>query len=381
MKKQFIIKAVCVLVLLCVLLSGCAEEEVTDAGKEHISIWYVQGDLMSEELVSLSEQFNQSSPDTWVELKAYANEAELASALDSARPELMLCGHERAFALYEQGRLRDISAQFAQALPYRNNFLSASGCVGNSFFPIGAETELLVVNGPEFEKSSVSAGGSEVFSSLESICGAASTYGRSEGRVFFTADSFTALFTAYLAKSGCGFSGVRSEDIQNETYKSIYNLLAGAAYERGLTGYDSPALPLVEKGEVVSALVSSTALTAPLGEELALYPMPSPEGSEALCFARAVGLAVTSPFAGKDAAVARFIAWLCQPDRAVSTALSLGLIPAVESSPLKDASPLTALLFELASSESLYLPALDNGYFRSDGEFERSFRAALEMLD
>ena len=38
----------------------------------------------------------------------------------------------------------------------------------------------------------------------------------------------------------------------------------------------------------------------------------------------------------------------------------------------------TALLS--LSEEMLYFPPLDSGFFRSDGEFEHRFRAALEML-
>ncbi len=379
MKKNFVFRAICLLMLICVLLSGCSLTSDKEEKSSVISIWYVQGELMSEELVSLAEQFNQSTKDISVELKAYANEDELAYALDSARPDMILCGHERAFSLYEQDRLRDISASFAKAPVFLQSFLNSSGCVGSSFFPMGAETELLAVNGSEYDNSSLSSGGREIFASLEGICDAASAYGENEGKVFFTADSFSALFTGYLAKSGCSFHGIRAEDIKNETYVNTYNLLADAAYNGGLAGYDSSALPLVESGEVVCALVASTELTSALPDGIELYPMPSPDGGEGICPARATGLAVTSPFTENEEAIARFITWLCQAERVGSTALSGGLIPAVDSSLPDDASPLAAVLYELSSSE-LWLPSLDSGYFDSDREFEQSFRAALEML-
>lgn len=379
MKNRLIGCALCALLLTGVMLSGCSEMPVEEEKNAVISIWYVQGELMSEELAAQAGQFNQTAKDVTVELKAYGDERELASALDSARPDLILCGHERAFSLYEQQRLRDISSAFSHAPAFRQSFLTGSGCVGSSFFPLGAETELLAVNGPAFENSSASGGGRELFASLERICSAASACGSEDGHVFFTADSFSALFAGYLAKAGGSFRGVRAEDIKDMTFVSTYNLLAEAAYNRGLAGYDSPALPLVESGEVVCALVASTALRSASGGEIEIYPMPSPEGGADLCLAEAVGLAVTSPFAESEAAIARFLAWLYQPERAVSLALSGGLIPAVEGGLPKDASPLAELLYAQASS-GLYLPGLDSGYAAKGAEFEQSFRASLEML-
>ena len=172
-----------------------------------------------------------------------------------------------------------------------------------------------------------------------------------------------------------GFSGVREQDILGEDYKRVYNLLAEAAYEGGLAACDSPALPLAENGDVVCALVSSIELTGELSGELELHPLSGPAG----CFARAVGLAVTSPFSGREQAIAKFLSWLLQPQRAVELALPHGLIPAVTGWEPEEAGVLDTALLSLSSAR-LYFPPLDSGYFRTDGEFEHRFRAALEML-
>ena len=110
MKKR-LISALCALLLTGAMLSGCSEMPDKEEKSTVISIWYVQGDLMSEALAAQAELFNQTARDISVELKVYAGESELASALDSARPDMILCGHERAFSLYEQQRLRDISVR------------------------------------------------------------------------------------------------------------------------------------------------------------------------------------------------------------------------------------------------------------------------------
>ena len=374
MKTRPIFRFFCFLLCACFLLSACGEESVETPQEETVSIWFVDGALLSAELRTLSEQFNSASFPVKTELRAFADEAELGAALDSARPDLILCGHERAVSLYEENRLGDVSTGFSQPPAYNESFLALSDCVGRAFFPIGAETELLAVNGTAFESSEAGALGPNSLSTLEGLCAAAAACGQ-QGQVFFTADSFTALFAAALGPLGSGFSGLREQDMLSEDYKRVYNLLAEAAYEGGLAACDSPALSLAESGEVVCALVSSIELTGELSGELELHPLPGPAG----CFARAVGLAVTSPFSGREQAIAKFLSWLLQPQRAVGLALSHGLIPAVTGWEPEEAGVLDTALLSLSSAE-LYFPPLDSGYFRTDGEFEHRFRAALEML-
>ena len=158
MKTRPFFRIACFLLCACLLLSGCGEEIQTPE-EETVSIWLVEGELLSAELAALAEQFNNASFPVKAELRAFANEEELGAALDSARPDLILCGHERAVALHEQGRLRDVSSGFAHAPAYSESFLALSDCVGSAFFPIGAETELLAVNGPAFDQSAASARG------------------------------------------------------------------------------------------------------------------------------------------------------------------------------------------------------------------------------
>ena len=373
MKTRPFFRIACFLLCACLLLSGCGEEIQTPE-EETVSIWLVEGELLSAELAALAEQFNNASFPVKAELRAFANEEELGAALDSARPDLIFCGHERAVALHEQGRLQDVSSGFTHAPAYSESFLALSDCVGSAFFPIGAETELLAVNGPAVDQSAASALGRGSISSIEGLCAAASACGQ-QGQVFFTADSFTSLFTLALGPVGSGFSGVREQDILSEDYKRFYNLLAEAAYEGGLAACDSPALSLAENGDVVCALVSSIELTGELSGELELHPLSGLAG----CFARAVGLAVTSPFSGREQAIAKLLSWLLQPQRAVELALSHGLIPAVTGWEPEEAGVLDTALLSLSSAE-LYFPPLDSGYFRTDGEFEHRFCAALEML-
>ena len=97
---------------------------------------------MAENLVQLIEEFNASSSGYKVVPRAFESEQKLAAAFDSGHPDLLLCGHERAFALYEQDKLTDISSALGEDAP---EFLSGvdiySLSVGRSYFPLGAQTQ------------------------------------------------------------------------------------------------------------------------------------------------------------------------------------------------------------------------------------------------
>ena len=74
MKKR-LISALCALLLTGAMLSGCSEMPDKEEKSTVISIWYVQGDLMSEALAAQAELFNQTARDISVELKVYAGES------------------------------------------------------------------------------------------------------------------------------------------------------------------------------------------------------------------------------------------------------------------------------------------------------------------
>ena len=110
-------KLTAALLCLCtLLLCACAGEEQEPDEQHQLKLWYVESAPMAENLVQLIEEFNASSSGYKVVPRAFDSEQKLAAAFDSGHPDLLLCGHERAFALYEQDKLTDISSALGAAI-------------------------------------------------------------------------------------------------------------------------------------------------------------------------------------------------------------------------------------------------------------------------
>ena len=60
MKTRPFFRIACFLLCACLLLSVCGEEIQTPE-EETVSIWLVEGELLSAELTVLAEQFNSAS--------------------------------------------------------------------------------------------------------------------------------------------------------------------------------------------------------------------------------------------------------------------------------------------------------------------------------
>ena len=343
-------KLTAALLCLCtLLLCACAGEEQEPDEQHQLKLWYVESAPMAENLVQLIEEFNASSSGYKVVPRAFKSEQKLAAAFDSGHPDLLLCGHERAFALYEQDKLTDISSALGEDAP---EFLSGvdiySLSVGRSYFPLGAQTQLLYVNGAAFDASKTGAGvGPAVFGTIEALCSIATAYGRSTGEPFMTADSFADIFYNCMLQHGEEFTGIAEQDMQSGEYKSLYNLLADAAYNHGLRALDGNAARLAEEGSVICALVHSSKLGGELPEGMRVYAFPGVEGGEDMCSAELFGLAVTTRASEKLGGAAQFIKWLCAPARYTAAALDGGCVPLISGAGSADDSELAQALMDI----------------------------------
>lgn len=376
-------KLMSALLCLCTLLLCACAGEVSEPDEQHqLKLWYVESAPMAENLVQLAEEFNGTHSGYKVVPRAFDSEQKLAAAFDSGHPDLLLCGHERAFALYEQDKLTDLSAALGDGAP---EFLSGvdiySLSVGRSYFPLGAQTQLLYVNGAAFDASKTGAGvGSAAFGTIEALCSIATAYGRSTGEPFMTADSFADIFYNCMLQHGEEFTGDAELDMQSEEYKALYNLLADAAYNHGLRALDGNAARLVEQGGVICALVHSSKLGGELPEGMRVYAFPGVDGGEDMCSAELFGLAVTTRASEKLGGAAEFIKWLCAPARYTAAALDGGCIPLISGASYTGDSALAQALMDIYGGKRLYLASASSGYYKNRDEFDRSFAAALELF-
>ena len=318
---------------------------------------------LCEGLAALAEAYNARGGRLTVELRRFPNTVDMLLAAADGEPALLLLDSREASVLLAGGRLGAMTEPAEPAPMFRET----SGCDEGSFIPLGAEAPVLVMR---TEQRETIAG----CDSFEALCAKAEACGRANNRAWFSADSFAQLFACLLAQKDCPFYADRERDVDNESYREVYNLLAGAAYEGGLVSLDEPVIRAVFDGELDCGICSSTELAPYREEGLAALPLPPMAGCEARVEATVWGLAVTP---GAEDAAALLMDWLRADGRAAEAAMSVGLIPAWDGDAEDDVS---AGLMQAAQRCLPWTPEADSGYINGGEEFERSFRAALALF-
>jgi len=367
----------CVLLVLSLLLGACSQLQTPtpEAPAAPISLWLLRDHPLAASIESLTETYNASEPYAVVVLRFFDDEAAMAQAMDSARPDLLLCGAEQAIAMHEQGRLRSLSAG-AEPLPASTaRFRALGDCVDLSFFPLCADVQLLAVNAAVPARTDAA-----ILSNMERLCLAAAEQGKADSAPFFSADSFAALFAACLAQTGDDFAARREEDIRREAYRRLYNLLADAAFTGGLLWECGDLPAAVSDGRVGCAVCFSSSLVCTDDASVYCYPLPLMPGGEKLCLAEIYGFAVTSPFERSLPGAARFLRWLCAPETSAGLLLDEGYLPAADGPWPERAGSFAGAMRAVADGYGFVVPAADSGYRLHGKEFERSFRDALALL-
>ena len=367
------ILALFLLAACCFSLAACGSSGSTET-RDAVSLWLVEDAAPAAVLEELAEAYNAGlgrSNLLRVQVRAFPDEESLAAAFETARPDLLLCPHERAFSLYARGVRQDISHLLTDQSAQYPDFLERySPSVGRAYFPIGFETQLLYIR-----DDAADAADRDLLTLLEQ----AAQYGAEEGRPFMTADSFAALLYDMLLSWETELHGERWTDTANLRYLSAYNQLADAAFTGGLAGFDIPAAALVEGGALPCGVAFSTSLRQSELESCTVFSMPRlQEGSEYL--AQALGLAVTAREGRDLRSVAGFISWLGTEDRLGRAALKSGLVPAAGYDALEAEDILQTVLLELAALEA-HLPAPGADFTRNRASLEQELRATFTRLN
>ena len=327
-----------------------------DDARGAITVWYVEGGTMSNEFVALAAGYNKSisRASLPVQCVPFADEDAMAAAFDTQAPDLVLCSHYRAFDMHARGKLTDISAALGDSAPdYPRALSSRSACIGASYFPVGAEVQVLYVN------TALTAG--RDLTTLEALSAAA--------------DYAPLFFTEYL-REGEEFdagSAARSSKV----YKHIYNLLAENAYTGALSLTSGDEVSAVSAGELGCAVVGTTALPKKLSRGVSVLPVPplTSAGGEGE-LGEAWGLAVVARGSRSTGDISAFLAWLFSSNRDTRLALQTQLVPARTSS-LITRDALWSALIALNTGEIVALPSADSDFAVNRADFERDIRAKL----
>lgn len=356
------------LAVLCLLLCACGG----GGGRpERVTLWCLEDDPLRKPLEELVQEYNRS-PGEWqqVSLRCFPDEESLAAAFDTARPDLLLCSHDRAWTLEQQALLRDLRAQLGTAAPdYPESLRLAPESVGSGYFPLGVQVTLLCLR--------EEADGS--WADLEALCAAAAAYGREKGSAFFTADSFGELFYQTLLAQKTEFHADLLRDRDTPAYLALYNALAGCAFDRGIAVSEHGAAELVAAGALPCAAAASSEMTVLPGEGFVIRALPGLEKNAPLP-GRAMGLAVTARESRGLRSAAAFLRWVFSERRADRAALDAGLIPAAADGTIEAESPLEELLLALEAEHPVYLLPPEGDYIKNQAAFEQAFRAVLRRF-
>lgn len=364
-------RCVCALLAaaLCLCLCACGEGEPPKP-EDALNIWYTDGDAPAYQLAALAGDYAAAAGSRPVSMRRFEDEESLAAALDSARPDLLLCSLQKAAELYDRGLLKDISAAMPASPEYAEDIASRCAGIGRSIFPLGCEVQLLYTTPGLFE-----AGAPDTMAELLTL---AANYGRDTGLPFFTADSFGDLIYQAMLASGEELHGERDRDINNEAYISAYNALAEAAFHGGLALTKYSARELVDSGYLPCAAARSSSLVG-LSADAAITPLPI-DGEDGSRLANCLCIAVTAPEGRSVSRIVHYLGWLTDSARLSALALDSGLVPAVKNASPVGESALTGALMKLYDSCPLHLPDGGADYLTNRAEYENELRGALEAL-
>lgn len=354
------------LALLCLLLCACS---AGGGGRsERVTLWCLESDPLRLPLEKLAQEYNRSPGGRLqVKVRSFPDEESLAAAFDTARPDLLLCSHDRAWTLEQQELLRDLRSEMGEAAPdYPESLLALPIGVGEGYYPLGVQVTLLCVR-EELQ---------EDWEDLPALCEYAAAYGRERGEPFFTADSFGDLIFQELFRQGAELHGDLLRDREEEPGMAAYNALAACALDRGLALSEHEAVTLAASGALPCAAGASTEMTRLPAKGFAIRPLPGLEKTAPLPGV-ASGIAVTAR-EGRDLdSAAAFLSWLFSEGRASWAALEAGLLPSAVGAAPEAESPLEALLLELGADHELWLLSPEGDYLKNRAAFERELRAEL----
>lgn len=345
-------RALCLVLLLALLLplTGCGGGK-TDAAP--LTLWCAADDPLLPVLRDAAESYNRSrkSGAPAVSLREFEDAEALTNALNTARPDLLLCSHMLAFSLADRGLLADSGF----SLPYPEDMAARAEGLGRSVFPLGTRVQLLVSR-------------EEVPADLTALCALAGE----SGGPFLAADSYTDLLCQAVLGSG-EFHADREKDCFSAAFREVWNVLAEAAFAGGITAGDASALSLLESGLPVAYVYSdSLASGVPAGFVLTA---PGTQGLPLLGDLRC--LAVTAGDSRSQHGAATFLRWLFSGARPARMALEAGLVPALPGGEGTDA--LSALLLSLRERSFFYADG-GSDYVKNRAAFERETRRVLDLL-
>lgn len=376
MKRWRLAAAVSIIAaLMCIVAYNLIDRAFGSDDTQKLTLWYIEGDCTPGKLEKLKKQYNRTAGGERLKLavRSFADEEALSVAFNSTVPDLLVCSYIRAGDFMDRGMLSEVESGDTE---YPENILELMPTAGKSFFPIGSEVGLLVMN----KKLCAEAGLTGAFASLQELTDYCNEYMKKTGKQFFSAESYASLINAAMCSLDAPFSGNIRKDAYSSAFKTVYNLLAECGYEGSLMDAGTQSAQYVSEGLLPCAYVPSTRLNSLSGKGISLALLPLPENGEKACPAELVGIAVTSTDSEKLSSASAFLEWLNEDGRCDELAMASALLPL--GTPEQNQKVYwEALLTELEESFTLRYMNRGSSFIANHSDFDASFSTALDLLE
>ena len=357
------------------IIAGAAFFASSDSsiGRGTVTLWCVDGSGLTDKLKEAVGDYNSSPNRTGllVEVHSFESEEKLAEAFEISSPDILLCAHTRAFSLSSREKLTDISAELLSAPRYSPAVTGRKPCIGRSFFPIGFDLPVLIINNALCEKTS--------FDSLEAMLTEASAYTAETDDPFFGCDGYSKLFSLMMLRNGKTFSA----DFENESgklYIDLYNLFARAAFDGSMYTETENTAQYVSAGALPCAIVSSSSLAGMELDGMSVSDVPAPaDAVNADTVGTALGFAVTNGGSRSTSDIAAFISWFFEEGRCAQCAKSSALASAETVSDALTGT-LSKTLSAIAEKSIVSLTEYDPEYVSERESFDERFASAMRNL-
>lgn len=376
MKK--IVSLTLALALLLFCLSGCGSTSKLDPKNPvTVTMWHNYGGDMQEAMDYLIDQFNATvgkEQGIVINVTAISSSSELNESLaiivngDPGAPDMpdIFTGYPKiAVQFEEKDMLANLDDYFTtdELSAYVDAFV-AEGRLSDGglyVFPLAKSTEVLYLNQTLFDHFAAETGASaDKFATFEGIAELSKMYYawtdeqtpdvENDGKQFYSSDAwFNVAEVGMVQLGGSIFDESGALDLDNDSYKHIFETLYTPAVEGGFAIYDGYSSDLSKTGDLVCSTGSSAGIlfygdtiTYTDGTvenvEYSILPYPVFEGGTNTALQRGGGLMVAKTDEKTEHAAAVFIKWLTASQQNMRFISKTGYLPVTKQAFEQDMS-------------------------------------------
>lgn len=301
-----------------------------------VVLWYVEGDKLHDGFDDIAKEFNSLTDSIGrknisVNTRGFVSYEAVDKALRNAEkddlPDMIACDVNEAALLYDNGYTVKCSSYLDEwtSAEFNEDFIECASLKNQLItVPYAADVELMIVNTDIINVSGK-------IGSIEKMCALSKEYFAENESAMFTIADYARFFKTTMAQLGEDFDAVNPRYTDSKNCKSVYNLLAQTAYDRGLTVSDDPVASVIS-GEIPCAIVSSSDImdrVAKLKHNIGVYPCPCLTSGKQTYSLDVEGICICKTDSNRQNASAEFIKWFTSREINHKFIADSGYIPAV----------------------------------------------------